>query len=103
MQFDKTKDIQTLFEVYDKRALTVPISELTLLDRDTSKRKMETSARHWGGCVVEVKCRITKWRPLQREVLETRVIFVHAPKEKPRQSIDDMTRKQLMRKIKRGL
>lgn len=101
MRLDKTKDTHTLFEVYGKRALYNPIAGLVMLDRDTSKRKAEKSARTWGGCVVEVTCTITKWYPLARTVIASKVVYVHRPRDKQREPGDDITRKQLMGKLRR--
>lgn len=85
----------TLFEVYPKRAIHEPIDTLVLMDRDTSLKKARVSARKWGACVVKV----TR-HPDTREMIASEVVWVHKPKKPANQERDEITRKQLMGKIR---
>lgn len=89
-----------LFEVYPKRALHEPIADLVLLDRDTSLKKARASARTWGGCVVKVQARIVSRNPFTREVVASEVVWVHKPRKPASQARDQITRKQLIGKIR---
>lgn len=92
----------TFFEVYSKRAIHEPISQLVVLDRDRSRKKAVISARSWGACVVRVEARILKKYPLTREVVRWEVIWVHKPRRPGNQGRDVMTRRQLMGKLRQN-
>lgn len=92
-----------LYEVYDKRALHESLDGLPMLDQDTSQRKMRESARKWGGCLVEVTCTITSRRPMVRQIINAKIIWVHTSKGKAPGAQDKISRKKLMGKIRRGL
>jgi hypothetical protein len=91
-----------LFEVYPKRALHEPIADLVLLDRDTSLKKARASARQWGGCVVKVKAVIISRNPFQRQVLTSEVVWVHKPRKPASEARDQITRKQLIGKLRQN-
>lgn len=92
--------IATMFEVYPKRAIHEPIDTLVLLDRDTSLKKARASARKWGGCVLKIRARILTRQPLTREVVSQQVVFVHKPRKPASDDRDQITRKQLMGKLR---
>jgi hypothetical protein len=92
----------TLFEVYTKRAIHEPIEDLIILDRDTSLKKARASARTWGGCVVKVHARILSRNPLTREILASEVVWVHKPRKPASEARDQITRKQLIGKLRQN-
>lgn len=92
----------TLFEVYPKRALHEPIDTLVLLDRDTSLKKARASARKWGGVVLKIRATILTKNPLTREVITQEVVFIHKPKKPASDDRDQITRKQLMGKLRQN-
>lgn len=92
----------TLFEVYPKRALHEPITDLVILDRDTSLKKARASARTWGGCVVKVQAQILSRNPFTREILTSEVVWVHKPRKTSNKARDEITHKQLMGKIRQN-
>lgn len=91
------------FEVYTKQAIHEPITGLVLLDRETGLKKAKGSARAWGGVVVKVWARVTRTKPLEREILKAEIVFVHRPVRKANDERDKMTRKILMGKIARAV
>jgi len=91
-----------LFEVYPKRALHEPIDTLVLLDRDTSLKKARASARQWGGVVLKIRAKILTKNPLTREVITQEVVFVHKPRKPVSDERDQITRKQLMGKLRQN-
>lgn len=92
----------TLFEVYPKRALHEPIDTLVLLDRDTSLKKARASARKWGGVVLKIRATILTKSPLTRDVITQEVVFIHKPKKPASDDRDQITRKQLMGKLRQN-
>jgi hypothetical protein len=90
----------TLFEVYPKRALHEPLADLVLLDRDTSLKKARASARQWGGCVVKIQARVVSRNPFTREIVAQEVVWVHKPRKPASQARDQITRRQLIGKIR---
>lgn len=92
----------TLFEVYPKRAIHEPLTDLVLLDRDTSLKKARASARTWGACVVKVQARILSRNPFTREIVASEVVWVHKPRKAASQARDQITRKQLMGKLRQN-
>lgn len=91
-----------LYEVYPKRALQEPISGLVILDRTTAIQKAKTSARRWGGVVARVEARIVSKYPMVRVILKSEIVFVHKPRKASNQQRDQITRKQLMGKIRQN-
>lgn len=90
-----------LYEVYSKRAIHEPIDALVILDRDTSRKKAIASARKWGAVVLQIEARILERYPLAREVISTKVIFIHRAR---RRAADQrpMNRKELMGKLRQN-
>lgn len=88
----------TIYEVYPKRALQEPIDTLVMLDRDNEKRRAIASARKWGACVVRVKAIVITIYPFTRQVISSTIIYVHKPRREG--NPDEVTRKQLMGKIR---
>lgn len=90
----------TLYEVYPKRAIHEPITDLVMMDRGNNKKKMIVSARKWGAVVVKVECKILTKYPLTRDVISTEIVFVHKPAKHGRAD-DQITRKVVMGKFKK--
>jgi hypothetical protein len=96
-----TKDLVTLYEVYDKRALYEPLATLPLLDRDRDVKKALASARAWGGLIMKISARITQAYPLKRDIITAQVHFIHTPRPDPPEPRDRITIKELKGQIRR--